>query len=79
MCSSPRETLLQEIKKLDKKSENDYMIRPENFHKIWSKRGGPDPPPPPPPPPKKKKKKICQNSLTRELKIRFVGFVLEKL
>ena len=43
------------------------------------------------PPPKKKKKKkkknnkknqiwiLCQNSLTRELKIRVVGFVLKKL
>ena len=41
------------------------------------------PPPPPPPPPKKKKKNqiwiLCQNSLTRELKIRVVGFVLKKL
>ena len=48
------------------------------------------PPPPPPPPPKKKKQKkkkkflfqiwiLCQNSLTRELKIRVVGFVLKKL
>ena len=43
------------------------------------------PPPPPPPPPAQKKKKIfqiwilCQNSLTRELKIRVVGFVLKKL
>ena len=41
-------------------------------------------PPPPPPPPSQKKKKIqiwipCQNSLTRELKIRVVGFVLKKL
>ena len=83
MCSSPRETLLREIRQ--KKSENDYMIMPENLMKIWSKRGGPDPlPPPPPPPPQKKKKKkkiwiLCQNSLTRELKIRVVGFVLKKL
>ena len=52
--------------------------------KIWSKRG-PCLPPPPPPPQKKKKKKtqqiwiLCQNSLTRELKIRVVGFVLKKL
>ena len=64
MCSSPRETLLREI-----------------LIKIWSKRGGPDILPPPPPP-KKKKKQIwilCQNSLTRELKIRVVGFVLKKL
>ena len=44
-------------------------------------------PPPPPHLPKKKKKKkkivwiwiLCQNSLTRELKIRFVGLVLYKL
>ena len=107
MCSSPRETLLREIRQ--KKSENDYMIMPENFNKnleqkrgpdplkilikIWSKRGAlipcpanPPPPHPPPPPPKKKKKKkkkqiwiLCQNSLTRELKIRVVGFVLKKL
>ena len=64
------------------------MIMPENFNKNYSKRGGPDPlppsPPPPPPPKKKKKKKkqiwiLCQNSLTRELKIRVVGFVLKKL
>ena len=41
------------------------------------------PPPPNPPPNKKRKKKkiswtwiLCQNSLTRELKIRFVGLVL---
>ena len=41
---------------------------------------------PPPPPPQKKKKIFlfqiwipCQNSLTRELKIRVVGFVLKKL
>ena len=40
--------------------------------------------PPPLPPPKKKKKKkkhswiwiLCQNSLTKELKVRFVGLVL---
>ena len=41
-------------------------------------------PPPPPPPPQKKKMLcqiwiLCQNSLTRELKIRVVGFVLKKL
>ena len=82
MCRSPRETLLREIRQ--KKSENDYMIMPENFNKNWSKRGGPDyPPPPPPPPPHQKKKNqiwiLCQNSLTRELKIRVVGFVLKKL
>ena len=47
----------------------------------------PLPPPPPPPPPPAQKKKyfffqiwiLCQNSLTRELKIRVVGFVLKKL
>ena len=63
------------------------MIMPENFNKNYSKRGGPDPLPPlpPSPPPKKKQKKkkqiwiLCQNSLTRELKIRVVGFVLKKL
>ena len=86
MCSSPRETLLRVIRQ--KKLENDYMIMPENFnknYKNYSERGGPDPLPPlppPPPPPKKKKKQIwilCQNSLTRELKIRVVGFVLKKL
>ena len=36
--------------KLDKKSEKDYMIMPENPEILiqnWSKRGGPDPPPPP--------------------------------
>ena len=41
-----------------------------------------DPDPPPPQKKKKKKKQIwilCQNSLTRELKIRVVGFVLKKL
>ena len=45
--------------KLDKKkSENDYMIMPENFNKnLEQKRGSQSPPPPPPPPPKKKKKK----------------------
>ena len=64
------------------------MIMPENFNKnLEQKRGSwsPASPPPPPPPPKKKKKKkkqiwiLCQNSLTRELKIRVVGFVLKKL
>ena len=62
------------------------MIMPENFKNLEQKRGpqSPAPRPPPPPPKKKKKKKIqiwilCQNSLTRELKIRVVGFVLKKL
>ena len=46
--------------KLDKKkSENDYMIMPENFKNLEQKRGpqSPAPRPPPPPPQKKKKKK----------------------
>ena len=51
--------------------------------KIWSKRGGPDLPPPPPPHTHTHKKNqiliLCQNSLTRELKIRVVGFVRKKL
>ena len=50
--------------------------------KIWSKRGPwPHPPPSLPPHPKKKNQIwiLCQNSLTRELKIRVVGFVLKKL
>ena len=55
------------------------MIMPKILIKIWSKRGGHDPPPP-----KKKNKKkqiwiLCQNSLTRELKIRVEGFVLKTL
>ena len=62
--------------------KNDYMIMPENFNKNLEQKRGPASPPPPPPPKKKKKKQIwilCQNSLTRELKIRVVGFVLKKL
>ena len=64
------------------------MIMPENFNKNLEQKRGPQspaPPPPPPPPQKKKKKKkkqiwiLCQNSLTRELKIRVVGFVLKKV
>ena len=73
-----RETLLREI------TENDYMIIPENFNKNLEQQRGhwPLPPPPPPPPRPPKKNQIwilCQNSLTRELKIRVVGFVLKKL
>ena len=49
------------------------MIMPEIVLKIWSKRGGPDPPPPP-----IQIWILCQNLLTRELKIRVVGFVLKK-
>ena len=89
MCRSPGETLLREIRQ--KKTENDYMILPENIDKNLEQKRGPwsfpFPPPPPPPPQKKKKKKkkkiqiwiLCQNSLTRELKIRVVGFVHKKL
>ena len=52
MCSSPRETLLREIRQ--KKSENDYMIMPENFNKdLEQKRGALTSTPPPPPPEKK--------------------------
>ena len=80
MCSSPRETLLPEIRQKNQKMI--IWLCQKILIKIWSKRGGPDSPPPPPPPKKKKKKKIwilCQNSRTRELKIRVVGFVLKKL
>ena len=58
---------------------------PENFNKnLEQKRPPPSPQPPPPPPPPSPQKKnqiwiLCQNSLTRELKIRVVGFVLKKL
>ena len=71
--------------KLDKKNQKMIIwLCQKILIKIWSKREGPDPllPPPPPPPQKKKKKQIwilCQNSLTRELKIRVVRFVLKKL
>ena len=72
--------------KLDKKNQKMIIwLCQKILIKIWSKRGGPDPLPRPPPPKKKKKKKkkqiwiLCQNSLTRELKIRVVGFVLKKL
>ena len=48
---------------------------PENFNKNLEQKSAP-----PPPPPKKKNQIwiLCQNSLTRELKIRAVGFVLKK-
>ena len=79
MCKYPRETLLQEIRQ--KKSENDYMIMLEHFNKNLEQKRGPYPPPPPHPPPQKKNQIwiLCQNLLTRELKIRVVGFVLKKL
>ena len=41
---------------------------PENFNKNLEQKRGPDPP-----------LILCQNSLSRELKIRVVGFVLKKL
>ena len=69
MCRSPRETLVREIRQ--KNQKNDYMIVPENFNKNLEQKRGP-----------KKKIQIrilCQNSLTRELKIRVVGFVRKKL
>ena len=51
---------------------------PENFNKnLERKRGLLNPPPPPPPPPQIWI--LFQNSLTRELKIRVLGFVLKKL
>ena len=41
--------------KLDKKkSENDYMIMPENLNKDLEQKRSPDAPPPPPPHPQKK-------------------------
>ena len=66
--------MLREIRQ--KKSENDYMIMPENFNKNLEQKS-----PPPPPPPQKKKGDLDSLSefTTRELKIRVVGFVLKKL
>ena len=52
------------------------MIVPENFNKYLEQKRGPLPPSP------HKKNQIwilCQKSLTRELKIRVVGFVRKKL
>ena len=68
--------MLREIR--PKKKENQKMIMPENFNKNLEQKK------PPPHTHKKKKKKnqiwiLCQNSLTRELKIRVVGLVLKKL
>ena len=65
------------LEKLDKKkSENDYAIIISI--KFGAKEGALTPHP------SQNKKKnqnwfLCQNSLTRELKIRVVGFVLQKL
>ena len=55
------------LREIRQKSENDYMIVPENFNKNLEQKRGPCSPPFP------------KNSLTRELKIRVVGFVLKKL
>ena len=53
--------------KLDKKkSENDYMIVPENFNKNLEQKRGPWLPlPSPPPPPPTKKKKSDLDSLSK--------------
>ena len=60
--------------------KNLEQIVPENFIKNLEQKRGPLPPPPPPLPPKKNQIWIlCQNSLTRELKIRVIGFVRKKL
>ena len=71
------------FEKLDKKSENDYTIMPENFNKNLEQKRGPWTPPPPlhplPPPPKKSDLDSLSKSLTSELKIRVVGFELKKL
>ena len=53
------------------------MIMPENSNKNFEQKRGPRNPPPPPP--KNQIWILCQNSLTRELKIRVVGFVLKKV
>ena len=82
MCRSPRETLLREIRQ-KKNQKMIICLSQKILIKIWSKRGALTPPPPHPHPKKKKKKNqiwiLCQNSLTTELKIRVVGFVLKKL
>ena len=78
LCADLPGKLLREIR--PKKSENDYMIVPENFNKKLEQKRGPGHLPSPPPPNKKNQIWIlCQNSLTRELKIRVVGFVRKKL
>ena len=67
--------------------QTKYMIIHMEYLLIYAVDTILDAPPPPPPPKKKKKKKRfffqiwipCQNSLTRELKIRIVGILLKKL
>ena len=69
--------MLREIRQ--KKTENDYMIVPENFNKNFGAKEGALTRPPPLPPKKNQIWILCQNSLTRELKINVVGFVRKKL
>ena len=82
-CADLPEKLCYEKLDIKKSQKMIIWLCQKIFKKIWSKRGGPSPPPPPPPPQKKKKKNqiwiLCQNSLTREIKIRVVGFVCKKL
>ena len=59
--------------------ENYYSVFPAHPTPLYP---GPETTPPPPQKKKKKKKQIwirCLNSLTTELKIRVVGFVLKQL
>ena len=74
-----QEALLREIR--PKKNQKMIIwLCQKILIKIWSKRGGPPPPPPHPTPRKKYQICIlCQNSLTKELKIRVVGMVLKQL
>ena len=63
--------------KLDKKIRKRLYDNARKFNENLEQKRVP----PPPPPPNKKNQIwiLCQNSLTRELKIRVVGFVLKKL
>ena len=64
--------------KLDKKNQKMIIwLCQKILIKLWSKRWGPKNPRPSPQ--KNQIRILCQNSLTRELKIRVVGFVLKKL
>ena len=78
------------IKNLEQKSytecvthENYYSAFPAHPSPLYPGPENPIPlfPTPPPPPPLKKNQIwiLCQSSLTGELKIRVVGFVLKKL
>ena len=67
----------EKLDKIKKQKKMIICLCQKILIKIWSKIGGPDPPHPP-----QKKSQIwilCRNSLTRELKIRVVGFVLKEL